>query len=323
MARPSVVFPGAGFADDAERLALAQLQRQPVDGLHVVDRAAHHALLDREPDLQVVGLDDDRCRVVGARRIALRLRRQQLLGIAVLRLGEDVLGGAFLDDLAALHDVDALGHLADDAEVVGDEQQRHAHLALQLLQQLEDLRLDRHVERGGRLIGDQQVRLVGERHGDHDALALAARQLMRKRVETLFRLADADLVQQLQHARTHGLLVHAPVHAQHLAHLPLDGVQRVERRHRLLEDHRDAVAAHDSAAATASASGGPCPRTTLRPKGARPTGRAAGAGSTVPTRSCPSRIRRPAPPSRPCRCGTTRDRQRSSRRCARTQPTGP
>ena len=113
----------------------------------------------------------------------------------MLRLGEDVLGGAFLDDLAGLHDVDALGHLAHDAEVVGDEQHGHAHLALQLLQELEDLRLDGDVEGRRRLVGDQQVRLVGECHGDHDALTLSARQLMRKRVEALFGIADADLVQ--------------------------------------------------------------------------------------------------------------------------------
>ena len=108
---------------------------------------------------------------------------------------------AFLDDLAALHDVDALGHLAHDAEVVRDEQHRHAHLALQLPQQLEDLRLDGDVERRRRLVGDQQVGLVGERHGDHDALALAARELVREGVEALLGLADADLVQQLEHAR--------------------------------------------------------------------------------------------------------------------------
>ena len=36
----------------------------------------------------------------------------------------------------------------------------------------------------------------------------------------------------------------APVQTQDLTHLPLDGVQRIERRHRLLEDHRDAVAAN-------------------------------------------------------------------------------
>jgi hypothetical protein len=43
----------------------------------------------------------------------------------------------------------------------------------------QDLRLDGHVERGGRLVGDQQRRVAGQRHGDHHALAHAARQLVR------------------------------------------------------------------------------------------------------------------------------------------------
>ena len=45
--------------------------------------------------------------------------------------------------------------------------------------QLEDLRLHGDVERGGRLVGDQQVGLIGERHRDHHALALAAGELVR------------------------------------------------------------------------------------------------------------------------------------------------
>ena len=47
------------------------------------------------------------------------------------------------------------------------------------LSSFEDLRLHGDVERGGRLVGDQQVGLVGERHRDHHALALAAGELMR------------------------------------------------------------------------------------------------------------------------------------------------
>jgi hypothetical protein len=45
--------------------------------------------------------------------------------------------------------------------------------------ELEDLRLRGDVERGGGLVGDQQHRLEHQRHRDHDALALAARQLVR------------------------------------------------------------------------------------------------------------------------------------------------
>ena len=68
---------------------------------------------------------------------------------------------------------------ATDAHVVRDEQDRRAVVALQPLHQLEDLRLDRHVERGRRLVGDQQRRVARERHRDHHALPHAARELVR------------------------------------------------------------------------------------------------------------------------------------------------
>ena len=78
---------------------------------------------------------------------------------------------------------DAVGHAGDHGEVVGDEDQPHAVLVDQPLQQIEDARLRGDVERGGRLVGDQQLGLERDRHGDHDALALAAGQLVRIAVE--------------------------------------------------------------------------------------------------------------------------------------------
>ena len=44
-----------------------------------------------------------------------------------------------------------------------DQQQAHALLRCSA-QQVEDLRLDRHVQRRGRLVGDQEVGLGGQRH---------------------------------------------------------------------------------------------------------------------------------------------------------------
>ena len=44
---------------------------------------------------------------------------------------------------------------------------------------LQDLRLDRDVERRRRLVGDQQRRAADQRHGDHRALAQAAGKLER------------------------------------------------------------------------------------------------------------------------------------------------
>jgi hypothetical protein len=56
-------------------------------------------------------------------------------------------------------------------------------LTAETLEQSDDLRLHGDVECGGGLVCDEQARAVDERHGDHDALALAAGELMRVVVE--------------------------------------------------------------------------------------------------------------------------------------------
>ena len=71
--------------------------------------------------------------------------------------------------------------LGDHAHVMGDEDEGHAGLALQPEEEVEDLRLDGDVERRGRLVGDQELRVAGDRHGDHHALAHAAGKLVRER----------------------------------------------------------------------------------------------------------------------------------------------
>ena len=51
--------------------------------------------------------------------------------------------------------------------------------------QVEDLRLHGDVERGGRLVGDQQLRVADQRHRDHRALPHAAGELVRVVVDPL------------------------------------------------------------------------------------------------------------------------------------------
>ena len=84
-----------------------------------------------------------------------------------------------LGDPAQVHHRDPVADVLDDAHVVGDEQVGQPELALELLEQVEDLGLDRDVERGDRLVADDEVRLEHERAGDPDALALAAGELVR------------------------------------------------------------------------------------------------------------------------------------------------
>jgi hypothetical protein len=121
---------------------------------------------------------------------------------------------------------------------VRDEHERHACFALQPQQQIENLRLDRHVEGRCRLVGDQQLRPAGERHRDHRALAHAAGKLVREGVDAPLRISDADLIEQFEHARATLFPIQAEMCAQRLGNLESDRKTRVERRHRLLEDHR-------------------------------------------------------------------------------------
>ena len=65
----------------------------------------------------------------------------------------------------------------------------------------EDLRLDGDVERGGRLVGDQQRGPVQQRDRDRDPLAHAAGELVRIGVQPLVGRGDADRDQRVARAR--------------------------------------------------------------------------------------------------------------------------
>ena len=94
---------------------------------------------------------------------------------------------------------DAIGDVVHDGEVVRDEQEREAELALQAAHQVEHLRLHRHVERRGRLVADQERRVAGQRPRDRDALALSAGELVRELLPV--GAAEADLLEQARDAR--------------------------------------------------------------------------------------------------------------------------
>ena len=117
--------------------------------------------------------------------------------------------------------------------------------ALHLAQHLEHLRLHGHVERRRRLVGDQQVGLVGDAHRDHHALAHAAGELVRVAVDPLLGRGDADELEQLDRPRpTLGSRVVSGrcTRTASISCSPtvMTGLSAVER---VLEDDRDVVAA--------------------------------------------------------------------------------
>ena len=154
-----------------------------------------------------------------------------------------MIGRALLDDARRVHHVHAVGVARDDPEVVGDHDHRDAEPARQVLHQFKDLRLDRHIERGGRFVGDDELRIAGEPDRDHHALAHAAGEVMRILLEPARAVGDADELEQFEGACRRLLVVHLQMNLQGLHHLLADGQHRIERGHRLLENHRDVAAA--------------------------------------------------------------------------------
>ena len=84
------------------------------------------------------------------------------------------MASASSDHLAEVHDGDAVGDMAHDQQVMGDEQIGQAEFFLQLIEHVDDLRLNRYVQRGDRLVADDEVGIDRQRAGDADALPLAA-----------------------------------------------------------------------------------------------------------------------------------------------------
>ena len=80
----------------------------------------------------------------------------------------------------------------------------------QVAHQAEDLSLDGDIERGGRLVGDQDRGVARQRHGDHDPLAHAARHLVGVLVEPLLGIGNADQFEHLERPGLGGVLVRGP-----------------------------------------------------------------------------------------------------------------
>src|SRR4029077_11837445 len=151
-AKRGLVYAATVEGVRAARVEAAALRR--------VDRAWHIALQD-----------DARARIA---RLRHRHGGEERESVGVLRRGEDLAFLRRLDDLAEIHHRDAMRHMLDDGEVMADEEKGEAELLLQVLQEIDDLRLHRDVERGDGLVANDEIGLRRERASDADALALAA-----------------------------------------------------------------------------------------------------------------------------------------------------
>src|SRR5471032_2911637 len=168
-------------------------------------------------------------------RVNGRGGRQQRLGVRVQRTLIDVVLRAHFHRATEVHHHHVIGHVLDDRQVVGDEHVGGVELLLQVHEQVEHLRLDRHVQCRGRFVRHQHFRLQhhGARQGD--PLALTAGEHVRITLVVLRTQAHL-LHHRLDFLATFGGR-QVGVDQQRLAELVTDLLSWVQRGVRALEHH--------------------------------------------------------------------------------------
>src|SRR5215510_2794337 len=175
------------------------------------------------------------------RRIGDRHGLEQSPRVRMQRIAVQLITVGDLDHPSKIHDRDTMAQVPDHAEIMGNEQVGELELLAEFFEEIDDLRLDRHVERRDRLVANNEFGPQRERARNADALALPAAHFVGVAIGKLFR--QAAHVQQLMDAP----FLRPPVRldvmdadwlADDLANLHA----RIERAVRVLEDDLDTPA---------------------------------------------------------------------------------
>ena len=106
---------------------------------------------------QIGRLPLDWVQLLCSRQVEPGDRIQQPESVRVAGAPIDVSGRPPLGDFAGIHNVDPVGIAGHDTQIVGDDEQGDPILPAELLHQIQDLGLNGHVQRRGRLVGDDQL----------------------------------------------------------------------------------------------------------------------------------------------------------------------
>ncbi|KPZ30016.1 hypothetical protein AN901_204522 [Pseudomonas syringae pv. theae] len=173
--------------------------------------------------------------ITGAANIEARDLRQQRLGVRVIGPRKQVIDRCGLDHPAQVHHHHAVTQVFHHTQVVADEQIGQAQLIAQVHEQVENLRLNRHVQRCHRLVTDQQFRLHRQRTGDANTLALTTAELMRVALAQL--RAEPGALQLGADILIGAFAVGQAMQQRALADNPVDPQARIEARRGVLKNH--------------------------------------------------------------------------------------
>ena len=156
----------------------------------------------------------------------------------MLRPHQNIFLWAHLNEITQSQHSDAIGNFGNYTEIVRDKKYTSAMLPLQLTNEMQNLCLRGYIKCCCGLIGNQKHRLKHQSHSDHDALALTARELVRKCLEHALRIRKRNLFDNRKDLLLALGFTERCVCPQDLINLFATTHDRIERGHRLLENHR-------------------------------------------------------------------------------------
>ncbi|SCJ76529.1 Uncharacterised protein [uncultured Blautia sp.] len=154
---------------------------------------------------------------------------------------ENFLGSTRLKQMPQMENSDTVGNIFYHGKVMSDKQIRRTRFLLDILHQVDNLRLNRHIKSGNTLVCNDQ------RTGNTNTLSLSTGKLMRIILHTLLRLFDSNFFQKLNSTIPCLLLRSFEMPAHTLHNLFSNSHCRSKAGHRILENHGDSFSINMSA----------------------------------------------------------------------------
>ena len=176
---------------------------------------------------------------VGAGRRHPRYRGEKSPGVRMPGGAKELGCRRFLHHPSRVHDDRALRVRRNAAEVVRDEKEGQAPRRAQPIEQLEHLRRNCRVERGRRLVRDQDRGVRRQGHCQKGPLLKTSRESMGVFGQAAHGIRESHLAEPFDRDSTRLAAVDVPVNANCFHDLRADRDDRIECASRLLENERD------------------------------------------------------------------------------------
>ena len=150
---------------------------------------------------------------------------------------EQGLEGARFHHLALAEHHHPVGYLCDGIPVMANEEHGHAAFALQHSKQCQNLKRHLVVKGRGGFVANKKLRIHGNSHGNHYALALSARELVRVLAHNLFGVRQLHSSKLCQGSVTRRRPAQAQGRLRCFGNLPAHAHRWIKGRHRLLKNH--------------------------------------------------------------------------------------